>query len=99
MQTIPDGRENLTQGEEEAAPLVLRLVDLRSYRLSPDGPNVREASDAAFLEFASSIVEVRGEGLGCWTVEERRDFLNWCFERGVLEVGEGGVLQRRANQG
>ena len=54
--------------------------------------NARTASDSEFLEFASSVVGVEGEDLDHWTVEERRDFLNWCLERGILVV-EGGTLR------
>jgi hypothetical protein len=72
--------------------LVLRLVDLKFYRLGVDGSDARHASDAEFLAFASSIAQLRGENLEHWTVEDRRDFLNFCLEKGVLIPGEENIL-------
>jgi hypothetical protein len=79
-------------------PVVLRALcntvwllstDLKLYRLGESGPDARRASDTEFFTFASSIARLEGEKLDHWTVEERRDFLNWCPEMGLIESRDG----------
>jgi hypothetical protein len=94
MQHTSDGSETTMQQGEEEPTLVLRLVDLKLYHLSETGPDARHASDTEFLNFALSIAQLEGEGLDRWTVEDRRDFLNWCLETGVLEAKDGALRRK-----
>lgn len=58
--------------------------------------NAWKASDEEFLAFAQSIVHVKveeGDTLErSWTWEERRDFVNWCIDEGVLLIEDGRLI-------
>jgi hypothetical protein len=85
---------NTDSGEKNGQPTVrLRLPDLPEYRLGAEGDlNGFDATDAEFLQFVQSLVPVTGEHLDHWTWEERRDFLNWCIDEGVLTIRDGRLV-------
>ena len=76
-------------------PLVLKLIDLKYYRLGESGPTARHATDQEFLAYASSVAKIEGEDITHWTVEDRRDFLNYCFAEGVLEPDAQNILRAK----
>lgn len=90
MMCIEDGAQS---GTQSTAPLKLKLVDLKFYRLgkTDNAPDARHATNEEFEYFISSIVAV-GKGVGSnWTVTRRRDVLNFAFALKVLEV-ENNIL-------
>ena len=74
----------------------LELRDLRSFQLGEEGEmNARYATDTQFLNFIKTLVPLEAEDgadLEHWTVEERRDFLNWAIDEGVLLVRNGRLV-------
>ena len=71
----------------------LRLPDLPDFRLGDEGDlNGFDATDPEFLHFVQSLVPLTGENLDHWTWEERRDFLNWCLDEGVLTIQDGRLV-------
>ena len=56
----------------------------------------RHATHQQFLAFAQSLVTLKkaddDTNMQHWTVEERRDFLNWCLEKGLLHIVEYRLL-------
>ena len=69
----------------------LTLVQLKLFKLGESDLTARHASHGEFGIFACSVATVEG-GSEKWTVEERRDFLNWCVENKVLEAKEGRLV-------
>jgi hypothetical protein len=90
-----DGAKN---GTPDAEPMQthIRLPQLPYLTLGQSEHNAWKASDEAFFAFAQSIVPVKveeGDSLErSWTWEERRDFVNWCLDEGVLVVQDGRLV-------
>ena len=95
QQSTGDGIKN---GTPDAKPTQthVRLPQLPYLKLGQSEHNAWKASDEEFLAFAQSIVHVKveeGDTLErSWTWEERRDFLNWCIDEGVLLVQDGRLI-------
>ncbi len=82
--------------ENSVVPKIrLTLVQLKSFSLGDSEITARHATDAQFLAFAASLVPLESEeeaDLQHWTVEERRDFLNWCLHNGILQIVEHRLM-------
>ncbi len=95
QQSTGDGVKN---GTPDAKPTQthVRLPQLPYLKLGQSEHNAWKASDEEFLDFAQSIVHVKveeGDTLErSWTWEERRDFVNWCIDEGVLLVRDGRLI-------
>src|SRR5215471_4008201 len=95
QQSTGDGAKN---GTPDAKPrhTYVRLPQLPYLKLGQSEHNAWKASDEEFLAFAQSIVQVKveeGDTLErSWTWEERRDFVNWCIDEGVLLVEDGRLI-------
>jgi hypothetical protein len=92
------GDRILNSVENSVAPTPtphLTLVELKLYNLGESEITARHATHMQFLEFAQSLVTLKraddATNLQHWTVEERRDFLNWCLDNGILRI-EGNRL-------
>jgi hypothetical protein len=48
-----------------------------------------DALDSALLHFVQTLVPLSGETFDQWTWEERRNFLNWCLDEGILTIQDG----------
>lgn len=60
---------------------LLDLVDLSFISpISDKRVNVEECSDAEFGAFISQYVQVQGEDLETWSLEDRRDVINFALE-------------------
>lgn len=74
----------------------VRLPDLPRCVLGQEGDavNAFNATDEQFLAFIGTIapLELGGEGLDHWTYEERRDFLNYCLDEGILHIEDGRLV-------
>jgi hypothetical protein len=79
-----DPGQSTEPGEQTGTKIKLRLIDLKLYQLGEQGPSARQATHEEFQVYGASIVEVNGDVT--WTVIERRDFLNWCLDQGLIEV-------------
>ncbi len=80
--------------ENSVAKIRMTLVQLKLYKLGTTEIDARHATHEQFLAFAQTVVQIHatdGATLDKWTVEERRDFINWCISKGVLQV-EGDRL-------
>ena len=55
-------------------------------------PGGFDAMDGALLRCVQTLVPLTGEGLDHWTREERRIFLNWCLDEGVLTIQDGRLI-------
>lgn len=77
-------------------PVHIRLPDLPVLLLGQSEQNAWKASDEDFLRFARTLAEIQVEEGNSlerpWTWEDRRDFLNWCLDEGVLEIKDGRLL-------
>jgi hypothetical protein len=51
-----------------------------------------DVNDSALLHFVQTLVPLTGENHDQWTCEERRDFLNWCLDEGVLTIKDGRLI-------
>jgi hypothetical protein len=95
QQSTGDGAKN---GTPDAKPrhTHVRLPQLPYLKLGQSEHNAWKASDEEFLAFAQLIVHVKveeGDTLErSWTWEERRDFVNWCIDEGVLLVEDGRLI-------
>ena len=95
QQSTGDGVKN---GTLDAKPTQthVRLPQLPYLKLGQSEHNAWKASDEEFLAFAQSIVHVKveeGDTLErSWTWEERRDFVNWCIDEGVLLIEDGRLI-------
>lgn len=73
--------------ENSGSPKKFTLLELQDLQfISPvTGKlvNVEECSDAEFSAFISLYVKVTGDDLDTWSLEDRRDVLNFAFEQGV----------------
>jgi len=79
-----------SSGKESGKAERLRLPDLPEVKLGPSSEhNAFHAPDEEFLGFIRTLVPLEGENLDHWTWEERRDFLNWCLDGGILELKDG----------
>ena len=94
MEQTQKVQQSTDNGEKNGQPNKrLRLPDLPEYRLGVEGDlNGFDATDSEFLHFVQSLVPVTGENLDHWTWEERRDFLNWCIDEGVLLIRDGRLI-------
>jgi hypothetical protein len=82
--------------DEKPAPIPIRLPDLPYLKLGQSEQNAWRAIDEEFVTFAQSLVTIQvqeGDALDRpWTWEDRRDFLNWCIDEGVLSVHDGRLI-------
>jgi hypothetical protein len=82
--------------DEKPTQTHIRLPQLPYLTLGQSEHNAWRASDAEFLAFAQSIVPIKveeGDSVErSWTWEERRDFVNWCIDEGVLVVQDGRLV-------
>ena len=91
MEKIPNQQQTTENGEQSGKRL--RLPDLPDYKLGGEGElNPFNATDSEFLQFVQTLVPLEGEGLDQWTWMERRDFLNWCLDEGVLTIQNGRLV-------
>jgi hypothetical protein len=51
-----------------------------------------DATESELLHVLQSLILLTGENLDQWTWEERRDFLNWCLDEGVLTIQDGRLV-------
>jgi hypothetical protein len=51
-----------------------------------------DAAESELLHVLQSLLPLTGENLDQWTWEERRDFLNWCLDEGVLTIQDGRLV-------
>lgn len=97
MPNTSDGAESgeriLNSVENSVAPTPvphLTLVELKLLKLGESEIDARHATHQQFYEFAASLVKLKpadeATNMQHWTVEERRDFLNWCLEKGILHI-------------
>ena len=96
-QIAPETTDNGAKpGLPKAVPVHIRLPDLPGLLLGQSEQNAWKASDKEFLAFARSLAEIQveeGDSVDrAWTWEDRRDFLNWCIDEGVLEVKDGRLV-------
>lgn len=87
-------QQQTDSGAEHGQPnMWIRLPDVPYDRSDADGdPGGFDATDVALLHFVQTLVPLTGEGLYHWTREERRAFLNWCVDEGVLTIKDGRLL-------
>ena len=91
MDKIQTAQKTIATGGQSGKRL--RLPDLPDYKLGPDGDlDPFHATDAEFFAFAAALVPITGEELDKWTWEDRRDFLNWALDEGVLEIKDGRLI-------
>ncbi len=96
MQEAPQSTDNGAKSGQPAT-LHLRLPDLPDYKLGPEGDlNAFKATDAEFVAFARSLVQLDGEDLDHWTWEDRRDFLNFCLDEHILSIQDGRLVELEA---
>jgi hypothetical protein len=57
-----------------------------------DDPGGFDDTESELLQMLPSLIPLAGENLDQWTSEERRDFLNWCLDEGVLTIQEGRLV-------
>lgn len=95
LQSTDDGAKNGTP-DEKPTQTHIRLPQLPYLKLGQSEHNAWKASDEEFLAFAQSIVPIKveeGDSVErSWTWEERRDFVNWCIDEGVLLVQDGRLI-------
>jgi hypothetical protein len=95
QQSTDDGAKNGTP-DEKPTQTYIRLPQLPYLKLGQSEHNAWRASDEAFFAFAQSIVPIKveeGDSLErSWTWEERRDFVNWCIDEGMLVVQDGRLV-------
>ena len=94
MKEIHHRPQQTDSGAQHGQPtLGQRLPDVPACKSGAEGdPGGFDAKDSAFLHFVQSLVPLTGEGPDHWTWEERRDFLNWCLDEGVLTIQEGRLV-------
>ncbi len=92
-ETTGNGAKN---GLPVEKPVHIRLPDLPGLLLGQSEQNAWKAPDAEFLAFARSLAEIQAEEGDsvdrAWTWEDRRDFLNWCLDEGVLSIQDGRLV-------
>jgi predicted GIY-YIG superfamily endonuclease len=70
---------------------LIDLMDLKSYRLGKTELNARHCTFDEFVSFARSLVQIADTG-NVRTVFQRRDFLNWCLQEGILRVEDDKLV-------
>jgi hypothetical protein len=78
---IPINMNGTVSGETSSRSVTLVELKALSF-LSPVSGlavNCDECTDIEFRMFVSRCVDLQGEGLDTWTLEERRDVLNFIF--------------------
>jgi hypothetical protein len=55
-------------------------------------PGGFDATESELLHLLQSLIPLTGENLDQWTWEERRDYLNWCVDEGVLTIQDGRLV-------
>jgi hypothetical protein len=85
-ETKPENNSAQISGSLKESPKNLTLLDLRDlWFTSPitgKPTNVEDASSAEFFQFISWYVQAEGEDLDTWSLEDRRDVLNFSVEQG-----------------
>jgi hypothetical protein len=55
-------------------------------------PGGFDVTENELLHVLQSLIPLTGENLDQWSWEERRDFLNWCLDEGVLTIQDGRLV-------
>ena len=55
-------------------------------------PGGFDVTECELLHLLQSLLPLTGENLDQWSWEERRDFLNWCLDEGVLTIKDGRLV-------
>jgi hypothetical protein len=55
-------------------------------------PGGFDATENELLHLLQSLLPLTGENLDQWSLEERRDFRNWCLDEGVLTIQDGRLV-------
>ena len=51
-----------------------------------------DVTEYELLHLLQSLIPLTGEYPDQWSWEERRDFLNWCLDEGVLTIQDGRLV-------
>ena len=51
-----------------------------------------DVTEYELLQLLQSLIPLTGEYPDQWSWEERRDFLNWCLDEGVLTIQDGRLV-------
>ncbi len=88
------GQQQTDSSEKHGQPTMpVRLPDGADDRSGADGDaNDFDATDVELLHFVQTLVPLTDEGLDHWTWVERRAFLNWCLDEGVLTIQDGRLI-------
>jgi hypothetical protein len=54
--------------------------------------NSFDVTECALLHLLQSLIPLNEENLDQWTWEERRDYLHWCLDEGVLTIQDGRLV-------
>lgn len=70
--------------KNSASPKKFALLDLQNLRFEIDGneTNIEDCTDEQFARFIRCYVQLTGDDLDRWPLEERRDVLNFAIEQG-----------------
>ena len=70
-----------------------RVPTVPTGKLGAQGdPGGFDATESELLHVLQSLLPLTGENLDQWSWEERRDFLNWCVDEGVLTIQDGRLV-------
>ena len=106
MEAIQNQQPSIDNGAKPGLPVEkpvhVRLPDLPGLLLGPElEQNAWKATDEEFYRFAAALVEIQveeGDSVDrAWTWEDRRDFLNWCLDEGVLCIQDGRLVAIEEN--
>ena len=81
-------------GAQHGQPTMrLKVPDVPTCKPGDEGDlNGFDATESKLLHILQSLIPLTGENLDQWTWEERRDFLNWCLDEGVLTIQDGRLV-------
>lgn len=79
------------EGAKKGPVFPLELKHLKLFRLGETELNARRCSFDEFVSFARSFIRV-DDPEDLRTVFDRRDFLNWCAEQGLLEIQDDRLI-------
>ena len=94
MEEIHHRPQQIDSGAQHRQPTMRqRLPDVPACKLGQtDEINGFDATESEFLHFVQTLVPLTGKNLDQWTWEERRVFLNWCLDEGVLTIQDGRLV-------
>jgi hypothetical protein len=94
MEHTQEVQQQTDSGADHGQPTIqVRLPSVPDDRFGIDGdPGGFDAMDSALLHCVQTLVPLTGDGLDHWTREERRAFLNWCVDEGVLTIQDGRLI-------